>query len=120
MAAGCANATVGELQEMKNDLARHEEVLETVSAFAAQLHEHMQTRTDREGVTQAPAVAQACGEIAGVYCHHTCLLQTSVFRPSLFSPCLVLSPSYTGCDLGNTSGGGTERLYRALPFWVNL
>ncbi|KAL3142326.1 hypothetical protein ABBQ38_002666 [Trebouxia sp. C0009 RCD-2024] len=66
MAAGCANATVGELQEMKNDLARHEEVLETVSAFAAQLHEHMQTRTDREGVTQAPAVAQACGEIAGL------------------------------------------------------
>lgn len=83
---------MGELQEAKHDLARHEEVLETVSAFAVQLHEHMQTRTDGIGVTQAPEVAQACGEIAGMHSDHTCSSKTSVVCLSLFSPCLAVSP----------------------------
>ena len=72
-AAGCEGSTMAELEDAKFDLARHQEALDIVSAFAGQLHGHMQTRTDSEGgFKHAPEVEQACGDVAGVHCHRTC------------------------------------------------
>ena len=51
---------------MADDLRRHQEALDAVSAFAAQLHERMQTGMDKQAATGSPEVLQACGQVAGV------------------------------------------------------
>lgn len=85
LAAGCVGATLAE-QQARLDLGRHQEVMETVSAFAMQLHDHMQTRTDKGVVTQAPELAQACGETAGMHLQHSCFsLWTRRFHPGVLS-----------------------------------
>lgn len=48
-----------------NDLTRHQEALSVVSAFAAQLHGHMQTCTSEQAVTHGSEVLQACCRVAG-------------------------------------------------------
>ena len=114
---------MAELEDAKIDLARHQEALEIVSAFAGQLHEHMQTRTDSEGgFKHAPEVEQACGDIAGVYCHRTCCSKQlylvcpccHLVRHFSLMICCLLSTVF---DLGDTSGGFTD-VYRALPCGV--
>lgn len=65
LAADFTSAPQAELQAT-GDLKRHQEALDVVSTFAAQMHEHMQTCTDGQAVTQGPEVLQACCEVAGV------------------------------------------------------
>lgn len=64
--AGVMSVPHGAELPVSDDLSRHQEALDAVSVFAAQLHEHMQTCTDGEAVTDDPQVSQACCEVAGV------------------------------------------------------
>lgn len=67
LAPGLKSAPLGAELQASDDLSRHQEALDVVSTFAAQLHEHMETCIDGQAVTHDPQVAQACCEVAGVH-----------------------------------------------------
>lgn len=83
LAAGSVSPTQAELQAA-DDLARHQEALSVVSAFAAQLYGHMQTCTKGLAVKHDPDVLQACCKVAGGLVTSTLWFATTL----LASPCL--------------------------------
>lgn len=83
LAAGSVSPTQAELQAA-DDLARHQEALSIVCAFAAKQRGHMQTCTSGQAVTHDPEVLQACCNIAGKL-----LTSTLCYEATLFlCPCL--------------------------------
>ena len=84
-AAELTSAPHGAEMRASDEVSRHQEDLDVVSTFAAQVHEHMQTCTNGQAVTHGSQVLQACCEVAGAY-FVTALLYN---KP----PCLLLSSS---------------------------
>ena len=89
--AGLTCAPHGAELPASDDLSRHQEALDAVSVFAAQLHEHMQICTDGQAGTHDPQVSQACCDVAGVHVL-TALLSNN-------PPCPFLSSSLFAATL---------------------
>lgn len=89
LAAGSVSPSQAELQAA-DDLARHQEALNVVSAFAAQLHGHMQTCTSEQAVTHGSEVLQACCKVAGADVTSTLWSETTLLVSPCLSHCLLL------------------------------
>ena len=105
LAPGLKSAPLGAELQASDDLSRHQEALDVVSTFAAQLHEHMETCIDGQAVTHDSQVAQACCEVAGVHDIQHCSI-TSLLVCSCVPCCLrpLLDSLHLNAYKGNASG----------------